>query len=100
MIENRPPELLWFPTFMNLGEEYADDNTDSGRTALRWQGSESFTLDWTADATRSRERAADVGLIGLQHTAALDHRLQGKRHLGLQRLRRLATAHLHPADEP
>ncbi len=54
------------------GEDYADDNTDSGRAALRWQVAEGFTLDWAADATRSRERAADLTFLGVMDTPLIE----------------------------
>lgn len=61
-----------FTRSLQTGEEYADDNTDSARIALRWQASESTTIDWSVDDTRSRERAADVTLIGFSQTPLLE----------------------------
>ena len=47
------------------GEEYYDDNRDSGRLALRFLPRDNVTVDWTADFTRERERAAEVSLLSL-----------------------------------
>lgn len=52
-------------------EAYNDDNTSSGRGALRWQPSHRLTLDATVDSTRQRERAADTTLLAVTPTPIL-----------------------------
>lgn len=53
------------------GEEYYDDNRDSGRLALRFAPRDGVTLDWTADYTREREHAVDWTLLFLDHSVPI-----------------------------
>ena len=50
------------------GEDYFDDNRDAGRLALRFLPADQVSIDFSADATRERERATDVTLLGVDET--------------------------------
>ncbi len=53
------------------GEEYYDDNRDSGRLALRFLPRDDLTVDWTADYAREREHAIDWTLLFLDHSVPI-----------------------------
>ena len=53
---------------LQTGEDYFDDNRDAGRLALRFLPTDHISLDFAIDATRERERATDVTLLGVDET--------------------------------
>lgn len=53
------------------GEDYYDDDKDTGRLALRFVPSDRVTVDWTADYSRQHERAVDTILLALDHSVPI-----------------------------
>ena len=56
---------------LTTGDDYYDDDRDSGRLAIRWLPREQVAVDWTADFTRERERAVDATLLAVDHSAPI-----------------------------
>jgi iron complex outermembrane receptor protein len=54
------------------GEELGDDDTLTGRLALRWLPSDAVTVDWNIDHTRDRENGPAVVLLGINYAGPVD----------------------------
>jgi len=54
------------------GEELGDDDTLTGRLALRWMPSDAVTVDWNIDTTRDRENGPAVVLLGINYAGPVD----------------------------
>ncbi len=53
---------------LSTGEDYFDDDRDTGRLALRFLPSERLSVDFSIDATRERENAVDITLLAVDES--------------------------------
>ena len=54
------------------GIDLGDDDTLTGRIAVRWQAMENLEVNFTADATRDRENGPALNLVGINLGAPVD----------------------------